>query len=91
MIIKKALLEKGLNKIKVQTVDNYQGEENEIVIVSLVRSNNNGKIGFVNMENRINVALSRARVGLYVFGNFKCIQLKRSPSHIWSRIIALAE
>jgi len=73
MSIKKVLLEKGFNDVKVQTVDNYQGEENEIVIVSLVRSNKLGNIGFVKLENRINVALSRARVGLYVFGNFECI------------------
>jgi len=39
MSIKKILVAKNLKNIKVQTVDNYQGEENEIVIISLVRSN----------------------------------------------------
>ena len=79
MYIKKVLDSKNLKNVKVQTVDNYQGEENEIVILSLVRSNNQGSIGFVKLDNRINVALSRARVALYVFGNFKCIRQNSSP------------
>jgi superfamily I DNA and/or RNA helicase len=48
------------SKIKVETVDSYQGKENRIVIVSLVRSNPRGEIGFLESENRVNVALSRA-------------------------------
>ena len=55
--------------VKVTTVDNYQGEENDIIILSCVRSNAQNKIGFLAETNRINVALSRARLGLYVFGN----------------------
>lgn len=49
--------------IRVTTVDNFQGEENEIIILSLVRSNNGGGIGFLKLENRACVALSRARDG----------------------------
>lgn len=54
---------------KVVTVDSYQGEENEIVLLSLVRSNDKFKIGFLNVDNRVCVALSRAKRGFYVFGN----------------------
>lgn len=54
---------------KVKTVDSYQGEENSIVILSLVRNNASGKIGFLDINNRIVVALSRARDGFYIFGN----------------------
>lgn len=56
----------------VHTVDSYQGEENEIVILSLVRSNGrNGphKAGFLRDSNRGIVAISRARRGFYIFGN----------------------
>ncbi|KAI0394543.1 P-loop containing nucleoside triphosphate hydrolase protein [Xylariaceae sp. FL0594] len=56
----------------VHTVDSYQGEENDIVILSLVRSNGpNGphRAGFLKDSNRAVVALSRARRGIYVFGN----------------------
>jgi helicase required for RNAi-mediated heterochromatin assembly 1 len=55
--------------IKVHTVDSYQGEENEIVLLSLVRSNGGHRIGFLAVENRVCVALSRARRGFFIFGN----------------------
>ena len=58
-----------LKPIRVFTVDNYQGEENDIIILSLVRSNNENKIGFLKIPNRVNVALSRAKKGMYIFGN----------------------
>jgi superfamily I DNA and/or RNA helicase len=54
--------------IKVDTVDSYQGKENRVVIVSLVRSNERGQIGFLNTENRINVAVSRAMDRLILVG-----------------------
>jgi len=47
--------------MRVTVVDNFQGEENDIVLLSLVRSNDENKIGFLNTENRICVALSRAK------------------------------
>lgn len=56
-------------KFNVVTVDGYQGEENKVVILSLVRSNENNQIGFLNVDNRVCVALSRAQCGFYIFGN----------------------
>ncbi|KAL5406333.1 hypothetical protein PMIN03_007833 [Paraphaeosphaeria minitans] len=55
--------------LKVVTVDSYQGEENDIVLLSLVRSSKDGNIGFLSVDNRVCVALSRARRGFYLFGN----------------------
>jgi len=55
--------------VRVVTIDDYQGEENDVVILSLVRSNPQGKLGFCSIENRIIVALSRARHGMYILGN----------------------
>ena len=55
--------------VKVYTIDMYQGDENDIVIVSLVRSNNDRNIGFLNTLNRRCVAQSRARCGMYFIGN----------------------
>ena len=57
------------NHFKVATVDSYQGEENAVVLLSLVRSNYNSSIGFLSVINRVCVALSRAQRGLYIFGN----------------------
>lgn len=57
---------------KVVTVDSYQGEENEIVLLSLVRSPQAGGVanaGFLDSRNRATVAVSRARRGFFVFGN----------------------
>jgi len=57
------------NSIKVHTVDLYQGDENDFVIISLVRSNDRRKVGFLNVLNRRCVAQSRAKCGLYFIGN----------------------
>lgn len=60
------------NFFNVATIDSYQGEENEIVLLSLVRSPQPGRnynVGFLDSQNRATVAISRARRGFYMFGN----------------------
>ncbi|XP_057289829.1 NFX1-type zinc finger-containing protein 1-like isoform X1 [Hydractinia symbiolongicarpus] len=74
--------------VKVTSVDNFQGEENDIILLSLVRSNEKQTIGFLKTENRICVALSRARKGLYVIGNF---DLLYEQSDHWRKIITDAK
>jgi hypothetical protein len=54
----------------ITTPEKFQGKENTIVLVSLVRNNRDGNIGFLNVEERLNVFLSRARNRLILFGNF---------------------
>ena len=61
--------------IKIETVDAYQGQENTIIILSLVRNNPEGKQGFLVEASRINVALSRAQERLVVIGS----------KHMWER------
>ena len=69
--------------LKVCTVDSYQGEENDIILLSLVRS---AGVGFLEDQRRAMVAISRARRGLYVFGNIQNL-LKYSASHeLWQTI-----
>ncbi|KAK0646769.1 hypothetical protein B0T16DRAFT_493683 [Cercophora newfieldiana] len=58
-----------LESLRLATVDNFQGEEAQVVIVSLVRSNESRKVGFLRTKNRINVLLSRAQHGLHLIGN----------------------
>lgn len=55
--------------LRLATVDNFQGEEAKVIVVSLVRSNKQRKVGFLRTENRINVLLSRAQHGMYLIGN----------------------
>jgi superfamily I DNA and/or RNA helicase len=55
--------------VRVATIDNFQGEESRIVIASLVRSNEEGNIGFLSGRERVTVLLSRARDGLILLGN----------------------
>ena len=55
--------------LRIATVDNFQGEEARVVILSTVRSNSEDRVGFLKTPNRINVACSRARDGFYIIGN----------------------
>jgi AAA domain len=67
---RKPLEKKKLSDLlRVATVDNFQGEEAKIIIVSLARSNKDRKVGFLKTTNRINVLLSRAQHGMYLIGN----------------------
>ncbi|KAK5076617.1 hypothetical protein LTR64_005903 [Lithohypha guttulata] len=68
---------------KVKTVDSYQGEENHIILLSLVRNNASGKIGFLDINNRIVVALSRAKYGFYLFGNGNFLA---EHNEVWSYV-----
>ena len=58
-----------LSQIEIDTVDGFQGREKEAVLVSLVRSNRDGEIGFLEDVRRMNVALTRARRKLIVIGD----------------------
>ncbi|XP_073132837.1 uncharacterized protein [Henckelia pumila] len=55
--------------VKVKSIDGFQGGEEDIIILSTVRSNRNGSIGFLSNPQRINVALTRARHCLWILGN----------------------
>lgn len=58
-----------LEWIKVDTVDSYQGKENQIIILSTVRQNNSQTTGFLKADSRVNVAVSRAKDSLIIFGS----------------------
>ena len=60
--------------ISVNTVDGFQGQERDIILISLVRSNDNGQIGFLSDLRRMNVAMTRARMKLIVFGDKDTLQ-----------------
>lgn len=70
-------------KLRISTIDNYQGEESEIVIACLTRSNDAGDIGFMSSPQRVNVLLSRARNGLIMIGNADTFMNSRKGKEVW--------
>ncbi|CAD8170681.1 unnamed protein product [Paramecium pentaurelia] len=78
-----------LNYVEVDTVDSFQGKENEIVILSLVRSNDS--IGFLKDQRRANVALSRAQYCQYVFGSQYTFDKQIQNNNFWKNLIQLYE
>ncbi|KNC53025.1 uncharacterized protein AMSG_09316 [Thecamonas trahens ATCC 50062] len=70
------------SQIRVASVDNFQGEESDVVLVSLVRSNAGGNIGFLKWANRANVLLSRAKHGMILFGSASTFEA--SGSQFWA-------
>lgn len=69
--------------VQITAVDNFQGEENDIIVISLVRSNRTRSMGFLAVENRINVALTRARHGMFIVGNADMLK----DHNLWGQII----
>ncbi|CBF78777.1 hypothetical protein AN7246.2 [Aspergillus nidulans FGSC A4] len=69
--------------IKLSTIDNYQGEESDIVIATLTRSNKDGDIGFMSAPQRLNVLLSRARDVLIMIGNSNTFTNSRKGKEVW--------
>ena len=86
--VRQKMPKKDFAGVKVTNIDNFQGEENDIIILSLVRNNGLGNVGFLKEENRVCVALSRAKAGLYCFGNFEMLR-KNVP--LWQAILSDVE
>ncbi|KAG0003706.1 hypothetical protein BGZ65_001414 [Modicella reniformis] len=90
-VMEKISLQSQLN---LQTIDNYQGEEAKIVIISLVRSDVHddgtassfASIGFLKSTNRTNVLLSRAKHGMYLIGNVNLME--RAKHGIWPQVVS---
>ncbi|TGO06847.1 hypothetical protein BTUL_0451g00010 [Botrytis tulipae] len=76
-----------LNALRIATVDNFQGEEAKVIVISLVRSNDERKCGFLKTSNRINVLLSRARHGMFIIGNSDTSR----PVPMWAKVLSILE
>jgi hypothetical protein len=72
--------------LRISTIDNYQGEESDIVLVSMTRSNKKHEIGFMDAPERLNVLLSRARDGLIMIGNSDTFINARKGKEVWRKL-----
>ncbi|KAI4725972.1 P-loop containing nucleoside triphosphate hydrolase protein [Aureobasidium sp. EXF-10728] len=78
-------------KIQISTIDNYQGQESDIVVASLTRSNTTNSIGFLSSPERLNVLLSRARNALLLFGNASTFASASTGKEVWEKLFSLLE
>ena len=69
LLMKREFFKPFRRAISVNTVDGFQGQERDIIVVSLVRSNDDGQIGFLRDLRRMNVAITRARMKLIIIGD----------------------
>ncbi|GAA5803182.1 hypothetical protein HPULCUR_008658 [Helicostylum pulchrum] len=67
------VVNKRCKDIEVNSIDGYQGREKECIIISMVRSNKEGNVGFLSDKRRLNVAMARARRQLVVIGDTRTL------------------
>ncbi len=75
--------------ISVNTVDGFQGQERDVILVSLVRSNDDGQIGFLRDLRRMNVAITRARMKLIIVGDAKTMTCHPFYRKLWRYVESL--
>ena len=75
--------------ISVNTVDGFQGQERDVILISLVRSNEEGQIGFLKDLRRMNVAMTRARMKLIILGNKDTMTKHPFYKKLWEYVEAI--
>lgn len=81
-----------MEKVKVSTVDAFQGQERDVIIMTCVRSNSKNDVGFVKCEKRMNVSITRAKYALFVLGDQKTLSnFKSRGANYWELFIKSQE
>ena len=76
--------EEIMNNLQISSVDGFQGREKDFIILSNVRSNPDGNIGFLSDYRRLNVSITRAKYGMIIIGDVNCLSTR---SQIWADFI----
>ena len=81
--VKNAVSFKYFKELRIDTVDSFQGSEMDYIFLSLVRSNPKKHTGFLKDQKRANVAITRHRLGLFIYGNEETV----TTIECWKTII----
>jgi superfamily I DNA and/or RNA helicase len=89
LIKKQAFFKPFRSLISVNTVDGFQGQERDIIVISMVRSNDEGQIGFLRDLRRMNVAITRARMKVIILGDRSTLCRHPFYRKLWQYIKSL--
>ena len=73
----------------MDSIDGFQGQERDIILISLVRSNDRGDIGFLSDLRRMNVAITRARMKLIIIGNAQTLDRHKFYRQLHQYVMSL--
>ncbi|KAK0613521.1 P-loop containing nucleoside triphosphate hydrolase protein [Immersiella caudata] len=82
-LLSEASAKVGRKPLRISTIDNYQGEESDIIVASLTRSNESGDIGFMSAPERLNVLITRARNCIVLIGNMETFMKSKKGVATW--------
>ena len=86
MLMKREYFKPFRRLISINTVDGFQGQERDVIVISLVRSNDDGQIGFLRDLRRMNVAITRARMKLIILGDKSTLTRHPFYRQLWQYI-----
>ena len=86
ILMKREFFKPFRRQISINTVDGFQGQERDIIVISMVRSNDEGQIGFLRDLRRMNVAITRARMKLIILGDRETMTRHPFYRQLWQYI-----
>ena len=89
LLMKREFFKPFRRLISVNTVDGFQGQERDVIVISMVRSNDDGQIGFLRDLRRMNVAITRARMKLIIIGNTATLTRHPFYRQLWKYVDGL--
>ena len=89
LLMKREYFKPFRRMISVNTVDGFQGQERDVIVISLVRSNDEGQIGFLRDLRRMNVAITRARMKVIILGDRQTLTRHPFYRQLWKYITQL--